>query len=104
MEDLEETPEAEIRAVMRRVLAEMEAEPSGGDDGRVTFRFPRQQAELAAADAWREGRTQLDEVGKIVYATDDDDADDVLRDEFEALEEEMQEASHEESAQAFKDA
>ena len=84
MEHLEKATDAELRPVVVRVLAELEAEPTGDDDGVVRYHLPRQRAELAAADAWREGRTRLDEVGKIVYATDDED-DDPLRDEIEAL-------------------
>ena len=82
-EDIEDVEPAQLRAVVGRVLLEMEAEPEGGDDGQVRFRFPRQRAELEAADAWREGRAHLDEIGRIVYATDRDD--DPLADEIDAL-------------------
>jgi hypothetical protein len=84
-EDLEDADAAAVRVVLQKVLVEMEAEPEADDQGQVRYRFPRQRAELAAADAWREGRAQLDEVGRIVYATDRDEDDDVLAEEIDAL-------------------
>lgn len=85
MKKLARVSDAELGKVLDSVAAEMEADVEADDSGDLVYAFPRLREELQAADQARAGARQAVALKEIVYSSEEED-DDPLEDEFEALE------------------
>jgi hypothetical protein len=83
---LSEAHRTDLAKAFDALVAEFEAEVEVGEDGAQVFRFARQEASIRAAEEARAKATSAVELGEIVYSTDDENSDDVLAEQLEALE------------------
>lgn len=99
MQSLARVPDARLETALDAVLAQLEAEIDAGDDGALLLSFPRQRAELLAADAARADTQRAVPLKEIAYSSEDEH-DDPLADALDDLHDDAEQAQQAEEAQA----
>jgi hypothetical protein len=102
MESLAKVSDARLEKVLDAVLAQMEAEIDTDDDGALLLSFPRQRAELLAADAARADTQRAVPIKELAYSSEDDHDDPLADhiDDLDDLHDDAEQAEQPEEAQA----